>query len=103
MRKPHQPHGWPLRTRARHISQMIRLQPCAGVRRVSFVKAAAACLEILMSESANQPLDDAYDPPGASPPTATVGTKRALRSAPVMLVRGVRMPAYAETGASFVS
>jgi hypothetical protein len=59
-----------------------------------------ARLEIFTSGSANQPLDDAHDPPGAWPPTRAVRTKRALRSAPVVLVRGVRVPAFAETGAS---
>ncbi len=52
---------------------------------------------------ANQPFDDAHYLPEASPPTPAVRTKRALRSAPVVLVRGVRMPAYAETGASIVT
>lgn len=80
----------------------MRLPPCASVRRVSFTKVAVACLEIFTSGSANQPLDDAHDRPEASPPTPAVRTKRALRSAPVVPVRGVRMPAYAETGASMV-
>jgi hypothetical protein len=52
--------------------------------------------------SAYQPLDDTPDLPAASPPTRAVRAKRAFRSAPVVLVRSVRMPAYAETGASFV-
>jgi hypothetical protein len=69
---------------------------------VSVEKVAVACLEIFTSRSANQPLEDAHDPPVVSPPTLAVGTKRAIRSAPVVLVRGVRMPAYAETGASVV-
>ena len=63
---------------------------------------AAAVLEIFTSGSANQPLDDAHDLPEAWPPTPAVRTKRALRSAPVVLMRGVRMPTYAETGASIV-
>ena len=54
------------------------------------------------TRSANQPLDDAHYRPGAAPPAPAVRTKRALRSAPVVLVRGVRMPAYAEAGASIV-
>jgi hypothetical protein len=61
-----------------------------------------ACLEIFTSGPANQPLDDTHDLPEAWPPTRAVRTKRALRSAPVVLVRGVRMPAYAETGASIL-
>ena len=65
-------------------------------------KVAVACLEIFTSGSANQPLGDAHDPPKVSPPTPTVRTKRAFRSAPVVLVRGVRMPACAETGTSIV-
>jgi hypothetical protein len=48
----------------------------------------------------SQPLDDAHYLPAAAPPAAAVGTKRALRSAPVVLVRGVGMPAYAEAGAA---
>jgi len=59
-----------------------------------------ACLEIFTSGSVNQPLDDAPDLPETWPPTRTVRTNRALRSAPVVLVRGVRMPAYTETSAS---
>ena len=59
-----------------------------------------ACLEIFTSGSANQPLDDAHDLPETWSPTRAVRTKRALRSAPVVLVRGVRVPAYTETGAS---
>lgn len=78
----------------------MRLRPCAGVRRVSITKVAVACLEIFTSGSADQPPDDAQDLPEAWPPTPAVRAKRALRSAPVVLVRGVRMPAYAETGAS---
>jgi hypothetical protein len=61
-----------------------------------------ACLEIFTSRSADQPPEDAHDPPVVWPPTPAVRTKRAIRSAPVVLVRGVRMPAYAETGASVV-
>jgi hypothetical protein len=61
-----------------------------------------ACLELFPSGSANQPLGDAHDPPKVSPPTPAVRTKRAFRSAPVVLVRGVRMPACAETGTSIV-
>ena len=76
------------------------LRPCAGVRRPSFTKVTRACLEIFTSGPVNQPLDDTHDLPEAWPPTRAVRTKRALRSAPVVLVRGVRMPAYAETGAS---
>jgi hypothetical protein len=76
----------------------MRLRPHAGVRRVSFTKVAVICLEIFTSGPANQPLDHAHDLlPEASPPTPAVRTKRALRSAPVVLVRGVRMPAYAQT------
>jgi len=52
---------------------------------------------------ANQSLDDAHYRPDAAPPTPAVRTKRTLRSAPVVLVRGVRMPAYTETGASIVT
>ena len=52
---------------------------------------------------ANQSLDAAHYLPEAAPPTPAVRTKRALRSAPVVLVRGVRMPAYTETGASMVT
>ena len=63
---------------------------------------AAAWLDILTSGPANQPLDDAPDLPEASPPTGAVRAKRALRSAPVVLVRGIRMPACAETGASVI-
>jgi hypothetical protein len=74
----------------------------AGVRRVSFTKVAVACLEVFTPGSANQPLDDAPDRPETSPPTQAVRTKRALRSAPVVAVRGARMPAFAETGASIV-
>jgi hypothetical protein len=39
--------------------------------------------EIFTSGSANQPLDDTHDLPKVSPPTPTVRTKRALRSAPI--------------------
>jgi hypothetical protein len=62
-----------------------------------------ACLDIFTSGSANQPFEGAPDPPEVSPPTPAVRAERALRSAPVVLVRGVRMPAFAETGASLVS
>src|SRR5215470_10221524 len=55
-----------------------------------------------MSGSASQALDDADDLPAAPPPTWAVRAQRALRTAPVVLVRGVRMPAYAETGTSVV-
>jgi hypothetical protein len=58
-----------------------------------------ACLEIFTSGSVNQPLDDARDLPETWPPTRAIRTKRALRSAPVVPVRGVRMPAYAEADA----
>jgi hypothetical protein len=78
------------------------LRPCAAVRRISFTKVAVAWLEIFTSGSANQPHDDAHDLPEAWPPTPAARTKRALRSAPVVPVRGVRMPAYAKTGASTV-
>jgi hypothetical protein len=54
------------------------------------------------TRSANQLLDDAHYLPEAAPPAPAVRTKRALRSAPVVLVRGVGMPAYAEAGASIV-
>jgi hypothetical protein len=74
-------------------------EPCISSANC-FTKVAVARLEIFTSGSANQPLDDAHDPPGAWPPTRAVRTKRALRSAPVVLVRGVRVPAFAETGAS---
>ena len=66
------------------------------------MKVTATCLEIFTSGSANQPLDDAHDLPEAGPPTRAIRTKRALRSAPVVLVRSVRMPAYAEAGTSFI-
>jgi len=59
-----------------------------------------ACLEIFTSGSADKPLHDAHDLPGAWPPAWAVRAERALRSAPVVLVRGVRVPAFAETGAS---
>ena len=52
---------------------------------------------------ANQPLDDAHYLPEASPPASAVRAKRALRSAPVVLVRSVRMPANAEACASIVT
>ena len=55
------------------------------------------------TRSANQPLDDSHYLPEAAPPTSAVRAKRALRSAPVVLVRGVGMPAFAETGASIVT
>ena len=60
-------------------------------------------LELFPSGSADQPLDDARDPPALSPPAPAVRTKRALSPAPVVLVRGVRMPAYADTGVSIVT
>ena len=63
-------------------------------------KVTMACLEIFTSGPVNQPLDDTHDLPEAWPPTRAVRTKRALRSAPVVLVRSVRMPAYAGTGTS---
>jgi hypothetical protein len=69
---------------------------------VSFTKVAVACLEIFTSGSASQPLDDAHNLPEIPSPTPAVRTERALRSAPVVLVRGVRMPAYAEAGTSIV-
>lgn len=50
----------------------------------------------------NQRPDDAHDLPEAGPPTQAIRTKRAVRSAPVVPVRSVRMPAYAETDASFI-
>ena len=62
-----------------------------------------ACLEVFTSGPANQASDGAHEMPEASPPTRAVRAKRALRSAPVMLVRGVWVPAYAETGASLVA
>ena len=46
------------------------------------------------------PLTTHIVPPEASPRKTAVRAKRALRSAPVVLVRGVGMPAYTETGAS---
>jgi hypothetical protein len=52
------------------------------------------------TRSANHLLDGAHYLPEASPPASTVRAKRALRSAPVVLVRGVRMPASAKTGGS---
>jgi hypothetical protein len=58
---------------------------------------------LLATRPATQPSDDAHYLPEAPPPTSAVRTKRALRSAPVVLVRGIRMPAYAETGASIVT
>jgi hypothetical protein len=69
---------------------------------VSFTKVAVAWLESFTSGSANHPLDDAHNLPDVPPPTPAVRTERALRSAPVVLVRGVRMPAYADTGTSIV-
>ena len=51
---------------------------------------------------AGQPLEGAPHLCKAWPPTAAVRTTRALGSAPVMCVRGVRMPAYAETGGPIV-
>ena len=53
-------------------AETIRLRPCAAVRRVSFTKVAVACLENFISGSTNQPLDDAYDLPGA--PAANGGS-----------------------------
>ena len=82
------------------LAETMRSRPSPGGRRVSFTKAAVACLEIFTSWSANQALDDAHDLPKAWPPTRAIQTKRALRSAPVVLMRGVGMPAFAETGAS---
>ena len=79
----------------------LRPWPCAGVRRVSLRKAAAASLEISVPGPAAQPPDGPPDLPGVAPPTTAVRTKRALSSASVVLVRGVRMPAYAETSATF--
>jgi hypothetical protein len=67
---------------------------------VSFTTKALACLGIFTPGPANQLVDDAPDLPETWPPTRAVGTKRALRSAPVVPVRGLRMPTYAETGAS---
>src|SRR5215470_3133456 len=61
------------------------------------------CLMIFTSRSPSQPIDDTDDLPDDWPPTSAVRTKRALRAAPVVLVCGVRMPAYAETGESTVS
>jgi hypothetical protein len=61
-----------------------------------------ACLETFTSGSAYQRHDDAHDLSEAWPPTPAARTKRALRSAPVVPVRGIRMPAYAKTGASTV-
>jgi hypothetical protein len=58
---------------------------------------------LLATRPANQSLDDVHYLPDAAPPTPTVRTKRALRSAPVVLVRGVRMPAYTETSESIVT
>src|SRR5215469_37630 len=62
------------------------------------VKVDLECLSIFTSGPANQPLDGKHDLPAAWPPAAAVRTKRAFRAAPVVLVRGVRMPASAETG-----
>jgi hypothetical protein len=55
---------------------------------------------IFASEPANQAPEDAHDVPEVWPPTPAVRAKRAFCSAPVVLVRGVRMPADAESGAS---
>jgi len=55
------------------------------------------------SRPANQSSDDAHYLPEASPPTPAVRAKRALRTAPVVLVRGVRVPAYTDTGPSIVT
>jgi hypothetical protein len=79
--------------------------PGTGPRAVLMVyvaRLAVACLDIFTSGPTDQPLDDARDLPEASPPTGAVRAKRALRSAPVVLVRGIGMPAYAETGASVI-
>jgi hypothetical protein len=78
----------------------MRPRSCVGVRRVSFTKLAVASLEIFTSGLANQLFEGADDLPETWPPTRAVRTKRAFRSAPVVLVRGVRMPAHAETSAS---
>jgi len=78
----------------------MRLRPFA---RSTFAKVAVACLEIFPSGSANQPLDDAHDLPEVSPPARAILAQRALRSAPIMPVRSVRVPAYAETGTSVIT
>ena len=83
--------------------ETVRSPPCADARRVSYTKKALACLGIFRPGPANQLLDDAPDLSETWPPTRAVGTKRALRSAPVVLVRGVRMPTYAEAGAAVVT
>lgn len=80
----------------------MRLRQCAGVRRVCFTGVAVACLEIFTFGPANNPLQGAHDLPETSAPARAVRTKRAVRPAPVMLVRGIRMPAYAEAGTSIV-
>lgn len=92
-----------------------RLRPCGLVARAAAVPIGnqdlagpagsgpgAGCLEIFMSGSADQCFDDAHDLPEISLPTLTVRTQRALGSAPVVLMRVVRMPAFAEAGASIV-
>jgi hypothetical protein len=85
-------------TPTRHISRGDALAAMRQ-RRVSFTKVAVTCLKIFTSGSANQRLDNAHDLAEAWPPTRAVRAKRALRSVPVVLVRGVRVPAYTETGA----
>ena len=42
--------------------------------------------------------DYVHDPPGTLPVTRAVRAKRALRPAPVVLMRSVRMPAHAQPG-----
>lgn len=59
-------------------------------------------LEVRTSWPAIQSQNGAHDLSETSPPTRAVRTERALRSAPVVLVRGVRMPAYAGAIASGV-
>jgi hypothetical protein len=71
--------GWPL--------------VCAGAK-------VAECLPVFASGSANQAVDDTPDLPKIWPPTPAVRTQRALRSAPIVLMRFVGMPAFAEPGAS---
>lgn len=66
------------------------------------MKVALACLGTCTSGSAHQPPDDAHELPEVSPPTPAVRTNRALHPAPVVLMRAVGMPAFAETGASIV-
>jgi len=78
------------------VGPLQRSRPGSGVYQLT----RRRLLEILGSGPVAQPLDDAHDLPGASPPAGAVRAKRALRSAPVVLVRGVRMPAHAETVAS---